>query len=187
MTDAITRRLEQHREYLRLLAGMQLSAEMALKIDISGVVQQTLWEASTAAPPDGEEQQWLAWLRRLLANNLRDEIRRAKAARRDVRREKSLEAALDASSNRIEAWLVSQRSSPSQGAIRGEELNRLAAAMANLANDQRLAIELHHFEGLPLAEVSKRLGRSTEAVASLLYRALKKLKKQLTPKLETER
>ncbi len=179
MSDAIAARAEQHREYLQLLARMQISPHLAGKIDISGVVQQTVWEATQAAQPDGEDREWLAWLRRLLANNLRDEIRKVFADRRDVRREKSLEVALDASSVRVEAWLVSQQSSPSKRAIRGEELNRLAAAMSKLPEDQRLAIELHHLQGLPLNTVAEQLERSKEAVASLLYRALKRLKKQL--------
>ena len=181
MSDAIAARAEQHREYLRLLARMQLSPHLAGKIDISGVVQQTVWEATEAAQPVGEDREWLAWLRRLLANNLRDEIRKVSAARRDVRREKSLEAALDASSARVEAWLVSQQSSPSKRAIRGEELNRLAAAMSKLPEDQRLAIELHHLQGLPLKAVAEQLARSKEAVASLLYRSLKRLKKKMDP------
>ncbi len=179
MPDAKPTCVEQHREYLRLLARMQLSPALAGKIDISGVVQQTLWEAAAADRAAGDADERLAWLRGLLANNLRDEIRKATAARRDVRRERSLEPAIEASSARIEAWLVSQQSSPSRRAIRGEELERLATALAKLAEDQRLAIELHHFEGLPLNAVSERLGRSKEAVASLLYRAIKQLRKEL--------
>ncbi len=179
MPDPDSTGVEQHREYLRLLARMQVSSDLAGKVDISGIVQQTLWEAAQGVPSGDDECNRLAWLRRLLANNLRDEIRKATAARRDVRREKSLEAAIDASSARIEAWLASQQSSPSNRAIRGEELERLAAALANLAEDQRLAIELHHFEGLPLKAVSERLDRSKEAVASLLYRAIKQLRKEL--------
>lgn len=180
MPDAKPTCIEQWREYLLLLARMQLSPDLAGKIDISGVVQQTLWEAAAADRAAGDGGERRAWLRRLLANNLRDEIRKATAARRDVRRERSLEAAIDDSSARVEAWLVSQQSSPSKRAIRGEELALLAAALANLAEDQRLAIELHHFEGLPLNAVSQRLGRSKEAVASLLYRAIKQLRKALT-------
>jgi RNA polymerase sigma-70 factor (ECF subfamily) len=171
--------VEQCREYLRLLARMQLSPDLAGKIDLSGVVQQTLWEAASADRPAGNGSEQRVWMRHLLSNNLRDAIRKATAARRDVRRERSLEAAIEASSARIEAWLVSQQSSPSKRAIRGEELELLAAALVNLSEDQRLAIELHHFEGLSLSAVSQRLGRSKEAVASLLYRAIKHLRNEL--------
>jgi RNA polymerase sigma-70 factor (ECF subfamily) len=51
--------------------------------------------------------------------------------------------------------------------------------MSELPDDQRVAIELHHLQGLPLSVAADQLGRSKEAVASLLYRALKRLKKQL--------
>ncbi len=164
------------REYLLLLGRMQLSAQLYGKVDLSGVVQQTLWEAELARAPDMER---LPWLRKLLANNLRDEIRKLTAKRRDVRREASLEASIEESSSRLEAWLAEKGSSASQRLIRAEELGRLARALAELPADQRTAIELHHLQGQPLAEVAEQLGRTKEATAALLYRAMKRLRKQL--------
>ena len=173
--------VEEFREYLLLLGRLQLAPAIAAKIDLSGVVQQTIWEAGRAAPVAGDDEARLAWLRTLLANNLKDEIRKLTAARRDVRRERQIVAAMDASSARLSAWLASGESSPSAKAIRAEELNRLANALAALPDDQRLAIELHHLSGKPLVEVSRQLGRTKEATAALLYRGLKKLRKQLEP------
>lgn len=180
MTDQIPDAYSQHREYLLLLGRMQLAGDLVGKVDLSGVVQQTLWEAGQSTFPI-EEHERLAWLRRIMANNLRDEIRKLTAARRDVRREASLDAALDESSNRLENWLAQQSSSPSQRMIRAEELNRLARGLAELAEDQRIAIELHHLQGQPLAVVAEQLGRTREATAALLYRALKKLRQRLDP------
>jgi len=173
--------MEDFRDYLILMARLQLSPAAAARVDLSGVVQQTLWEASRAPQPTGEGRDLLAWLRRLLANNLRDEVRKATAARRDYRREIPLERALDASSAQVAAWLAGQQSSPSQQAARAEELNCLAQALAALPDDQRLAVELHHLRGLPLADVAAQLSRTKEATASLLYRALKKLRARLAP------
>ena len=132
--------IEDFRDYLMLLARLQLSPAAAARVDLSGVVQQTLWEATRVPPPASDERELVAWLRRLLANNLRDEVRKATAARRDFRRDVPLEKALDASSAQIAAWLAGQQSSPSQQAARAEELNRLAQALAALADDQRLAV-----------------------------------------------
>jgi RNA polymerase sigma-70 factor (ECF subfamily) len=184
MSESAATPLAEHRSYLMLLARMQLSPALQAKVDLSGVVQQTLWEAAQTGLPKSSETSevcadGLAWLRRLLANNLRDEIRKQTAARRDVRRESSLETALEASSARVAAWLHSEQSSPSQRAVRSEDLRRLAEALSALPDDQRQAIEWHHLQGRPLAEVAHELGRTKEAVAALLYRALKRLRERL--------
>lgn len=164
-------------EYLRLLARLQLSAQLAGKIDLSGVVQQTLLEAYLARagfPAAAAEQ--AAWLRRALANNLTDEIRRLASRGRQRVGEKSLEQALEASSARLEAWLAQEESTPSGHAAHNEQLSRLARALLEVPDDQRLAVELHHLQGLSLADVAERLGRSREAVAGLVFRGLKKLR-----------
>jgi RNA polymerase sigma-70 factor (ECF subfamily) len=172
--------LERYREYLALLARLQLGGRLQGKVDLSGVVQQTLLEAHQAlgrlaAQGPGQEVT-AAWLRHILANNLRDEVRKCSAAVRDAGRERSLEAALDESSARLETWLAADQSSPSQRAVQQEELLALADALGTLAEDQRRAVELHHLQGRPLAEVARELQRSKGAVASLLFRALKELR-----------
>lgn len=176
--ETVAGRLAAYRDYLCLLVRLQLAARWTSKIDISGVVQQTLWEASRSPLPDPDTD-LLACLRRILANNLRDEIRRQTRVKRDVRRERSLDAALEESSQRIEKWLTGQTSTPSQRLVRMEELCRLAAALAELTEDQRRVVELHHLQGLPLAVTAERLGRTKEATSALLYRALKGLRERL--------
>ena len=175
--------LERYRDYLHLLARLQLDPRLRGKVDLSGVVQQTLLEAhqspsAGAGPPT-------VWLRRILANNLTDEVRKLTTAARDVDRERSLEQALHASSARIEGWLAAEQSSPSQRAMRDEEVSQLAAALAQLPDDQRTAVELHHLQGLPLAEVAAQLGRTKGATAALLFRGLKKLRGLLEDKGES--
>ena len=177
-------RVAAYRDYLCLLVRLQLAAQWATKIDVSGVVQQTLWEASRSPLPEPDSD-LLACLRRILANNLRDEIRRQTRAKRDVRREISLDAALDESSQRIEGWLVGQTSTPSQRLVRMDELCRLAAALAGLSEDQRRVVELHHLQGIPIAITAERLGRTKEATSALLYRALKRLRERLDQRGET--
>jgi RNA polymerase sigma-70 factor (ECF subfamily) len=169
--------LDGFREYLRLLARLQLSARLAGKIDLSGVVQQTLFEAYQDRDgfPSGAARQ-AAWLRRALANNLTDAIRRLGTRGQERVEEQSLEQALEASSARLEAWLAREESTPRRGAVHREQLARLAEALLELTEDQRVAVELHHLQGLSLAEVGQRLGRSREAVAGLVFRGLKGLR-----------
>src|SRR5579862_2488840 len=96
--------LEGYREYLHLLARLQVDARLRGKIDLSGVVQQTLLEAHQARQQSKESNgPPTAGLRRILANNLADEVRKLTAPIRHVERERSLEHALHASSVRIAA------------------------------------------------------------------------------------
>lgn len=173
--------LERFRDYLGLLARMQVTAGLQRKVDLSGVVQQTLLEAHLARHQiNGQsDEQKAAWLRQILANNLRDEVRKMRAGIRDVAREQSLEADLEASSSRVSAWLAADQSSPSQKAMRHEDMLSLANALTQLPAEQRLAVELHHLQGLPLAEVAQQLDRSKGAVAALLFRGLKRLRELL--------
>lgn len=181
--------LEGFRAYLALLARLQLDARLQGKVDLSGVVQQTLLEAHQVLDRSTSRDITLkaAWLRQILANNLRDEVRKLGAAARDIGRERSLEAALDTSSSRLEGFLAANQSSPSEQAMRQERMVALATALTCLSDDQRLAVELHHLKGCPLADVAWQLGKSKGAVAALLFRGLRRLRSLLAEKTEGDR
>lgn len=173
--------LARYRDYLGLIARLEVAPGLRGRIDLSGVVQQTLLDAHLGF--DGlrgrTEREVSAWLRRILRNNLADEIRRRSARKRDAALERSLEAALEDSAARLEGWLASARSSPSQRAIRGEDVLRLAEALSDLPEAQRRAVELHHLQGRSVAEVAEALGTTRPAVAGLLHRGLKALRARL--------
>lgn len=168
---------ERYRAYLTVLARQHVGADVRGKLDLSGVIQQTLLEAHQARRVvELEAGPRLAWLRTALARNLTDELRRLRADRRDVGREQALDAALEASAAGLAGFLAADQSSPSQRADRGEQLLRLAAAVAQLPDAQRQAVELHYFQQRPVAEVAAELGRTPAAVAGLLKRGLKQLR-----------
>jgi RNA polymerase sigma-70 factor (ECF subfamily) len=173
--------LERYRHYLRLLAGLHLGDRLRGKLDPSDVVQETLLRAHQNLDQfrgrTGAEL--LAWLRQILANSLAEAARRFSAGRRDVGRERSLEAALEQSSARLEAWLAVGGLSPGERAERQEQLLRLAEALPRLPEDQRRAVELHHLKGYPVAQVAREMGRSSGAAGALLFRGLKKLRELL--------
>jgi RNA polymerase sigma-70 factor (ECF subfamily) len=176
--ESAPRPLERFREYLRLLARLQLDPRLQSQLDPSDVVQQTLVKAHLArdqfrGTSDGE---MAGWLRRILANTLADEVRRHRI---ELAHAHSLEQALDQSSARLEAWLAHDQESPSEQAMRHEQVIRLAEALARLPEDQRLVLELHHLQGLSLEDVVRRLGRTEAAIAGLLRRGRRKLREIL--------
>ncbi len=173
--------LERYRAYLGLLARLQIDPRLRAKIDLSGVVQQTLGEAHhVLREGDGHtDEERLAWLRKSLANNLKDELRKLNTGMRDIRRERSLDAALNDSSQRLEDWLTASGLSPSAQMARAEEAVRLAAALATLPEAQREALVLQHWHGWKIAEIAEHLGRTRTAVAGLLKRGLAKLREEL--------
>jgi RNA polymerase sigma-70 factor (ECF subfamily) len=170
--------LERFRDYLRLLARLQIDARYRGKLDPSDLVQQTLLKAHQARGQfrgqTAAEQ--AAWLRQILARTLANAMRDLGRAKRDIALERSLETSLEDSSARLEAWLVSGEESPSRHAERNEQLLSLAETMAQLPEVQREVLLLRHCQGWSLEEISRHLGRSRAAVASLLRRGLKQLR-----------
>jgi RNA polymerase sigma-70 factor (ECF subfamily) len=172
--------LEKFRDYLLVLARAHLASQLRAKLDASDAVQQTLLRAHTGRGQfNGRtEAELAAWLRRILANVLTGSVRTFATAARDIRVEQSL-AALDESSARLDNWLAAGHSSPSEQVARSEQLILVSAALAQLPEDQRSAVELHHLRGYSLAEVGEAMGRSNRAVAGLLLRGMKRLRQLL--------
>ncbi len=173
--------LDRFRDYLRLLARLQVDPRLRSKLDPSDVVQETLLRAhekrgqfrgTTAAEMAG-------WLRQILANNLAQHARRFGSRRRDLALERSLEAAVEHSSARLEAWLAASDGGPGSAAERNEQLLRLAAALARLPEDQCAALELRYLQEMAVADIMRETGRSEAAVSGLLRRGLKRLRELL--------
>jgi RNA polymerase sigma-70 factor (ECF subfamily) len=169
--------LEKYRPYLLFLARRSLGQALQGKLDASDVVQQTLLEAHRKrAQFRGQDEAALAaWLRQMLVFALADAHREFKRAKRDVAREQALAGEVEGSSVRLEA-LAARQSSPSQRAVRHENVLRLAAALLQLPEDQRQAVELKHLRGLSVAEIAGLLRRSETAVGGLLRRGMTKLR-----------
>jgi RNA polymerase sigma-70 factor (ECF subfamily) len=173
--------LNEHRDYLRLLARIGLDPRLQAKLDPSDVVQQTLLEAhrDRSGFRGGTRDEMRAWLRQILARNLANALRDFRREKRDLAREQALEVLAEASSARVEAWLAAAGSSPSAALQRQEEAARLTAALELLPESQREVVMLRHLHGWSLHDIGLHVGRSTTAVAGLIYRGLQMLRTHL--------
>ena len=172
-TDA----LERHRPALIQWAEVQTPGWVRSKLDPSDLVQQTMLEALRGGErlqglPDGEV---LAYLRRALTNNLIDASRKFARSRTDV----SPDAFAESSSGLV-GWLAAADTSPSERAVRNERFERLAAGLADLPDDQRIAVEMRYLQGLKVVAIAKLLDRSEGAVSQLLHRAVTALRDSLS-------
>jgi RNA polymerase sigma-70 factor, ECF subfamily len=125
------------------------------------------------------EGQLVAWLQKIFANTLKDLTCRERAEMRDIGREDEVAAVVSRSSMRLEQFAVARDDTPSQALQRAEVVVRVAAAVDRLDANQRDAIILREMQGLPLKEISDRMGKTEKAVAGLLLRGRKRLRELL--------
>jgi RNA polymerase sigma-70 factor, ECF subfamily len=174
--------LEQYRPLLRLQVRGMVLGRLARRFDESDVVQEALARAQTGIDQfrGASEPELIAWLQTVLASALKDLARRQQAGKRDVRREQQVDAAVGESAVRLEKMLTGNGEAPSAALHRADRAARLAAAIDRLDPDQRDAILLREMQGMPLADIAARLERTEKAVASLLFRARRRLRELLT-------
>lgn len=170
------RDLGRYRSFLHLQA-MGLVSRFQSRMDASDLVQQTMMEAHVHLEQfrgrTGAEM--AKWLSQILANNFADAARAMTRQRRDIRRECGIQPGNESGAD-LKDWLATDLTSPSQHLYRKEECHRLRQAMEQLPTAQREVVELHHLQGMSLNETAQRTGKTTAAVAGLLFRGLKTLR-----------
>lgn len=174
--------LERYRNYLSLLARVQLGRRIQGKLDVADLVQETFLGVHRGIRGfrGTTEAQFLAWLRQILGGILANQVRRYFGTRqRDIRLERELQDDLDRSSVFLGSQLVASQSSPSAQAARREQAVILADAMEGLPGDYREVIILRQFEALSFPDVARRMGRTEDSVKNLWARGLAKLRRSL--------
>ncbi len=169
------RAIEAFRPYLCVLARMHLDRRLWAKLDPEDIVQTTFQEAldNGGRTLPNNHQELKALLRQMLLHNLWDTLRRFQQQKRDL----ALEQPLGDSSSRL--MLSLDQSTPSQRAVKNEQVERLAQALLLLTEDQQQAVILHHLHEWKLTEVACELGRSINATAGLIHRGLRRLQELL--------
>jgi RNA polymerase sigma-70 factor (ECF subfamily) len=171
--------LELYRNYLRLLARIEIGRRLQGKLDASDVVQETFLEAHRHFPQfqGATEPQFVRWLRQILAAKVSNLVRHyAGTQGRDIRREQGLDADLERSSLHLGKMLTGSLTSPSQQAAKREEAVLVADALERLPEDYREVILLRHWDSLTFADIARRMNRTKDSVEKLWLRALTRLR-----------
>jgi RNA polymerase sigma-70 factor (ECF subfamily) len=166
--------------YLLLVARGTLAPELQAKGSPSDLVQETFLEAQRdfAHFHGTSEDELLAWLRRLLLNNVANFTRRFRGTdKRSVDREVPLGAA--GSDHNLAAGLQADTPSPGGRAVARETAAALQRALERLPEDYRRVILLRYQEERSFEEIAALLGRTPNAARKLWARALERLHEEM--------
>jgi RNA polymerase sigma-70 factor (subfamily 1) len=182
--EAVNLALEEYRAYLETLKNIHIDPRFRQKFGMSDIVQITLLEASRdlvriqSMDTAGRKR----WLRRMLMNNLLDELAKFLNRPAEVSLD-GLRVAARESSRRVRDWVESEDTSPSELLIRKELELRLLEALAQIDERQCEALILQKYFGWKLDKIAEHMDCTAGAVAGLHARGLKALRK-LLPDLE---
>jgi RNA polymerase sigma-70 factor (ECF subfamily) len=174
--------LHDYFRYLNTLSIRHMDERVRVRVSPSDIVQETLMEAHRDfAQFDGTSlAEFTGWLRKILLNNIARAIEtHLAAAKRDVRRQCSLNDRWGDSSSSNQWWArFSQKSQRSAaGVVQHEEtIRKLNQSIEQLPPDYQQVIRWRHIDGLSFQEIASRLGRNTGAVRMLWFRAVEKLR-----------
>ena len=124
------------------------------------------------------KQEFLAWLRKILVNDLHHARRSFKdTKKRQVSREQELQM-----NSSLDVPLVDPQFTPSTNAIATEESQLVKAALAELPDDYQQVLDLHSWQHQSFEEIGAKLEKSPDAVRKTWTRAVLKLQQIMAKK-----
>lgn len=161
------------------VARRRIGPRLRLKEEPDDLAQTTFREATRdfANYEYRGEGSLVRWLVQILQNKIRDKAEFYSATKRDLSRERAMEAAPRSDAEPLPTLEPpSQDLSVTMQVSRGESYRHLRAALEDLSPEHRQAITLVFFEGKALRDAGLIMdGRSEDAVRMLLRRAESRL------------
>jgi RNA polymerase sigma-70 factor (ECF subfamily) len=183
--QAWERLMSDHRQRLRRMVALRMDPRLQGRIDPSDVIQESYIDAARRLPDyvENPTMPFFVWLRWLVGQRLMEQHRRHLGAQvRDASREISLYhgAFPEASAADLATNVLGEFSTPSQAAIRVEQIKRLQEALESLEPIDREILVLRHFEQLSNGEAAEVLSLDKSTASKRYARALIRLKDVLT-------
>jgi len=175
---ALNRLYTAYAERVRWMVRFRMKRELRSKLESMDLVQNTFVQAFGGLDDFTyrNEGDFVRWLSKIAENEVRGSLRGLHAQKRDIRKETPLGNDGPSTGRAFVGTpeLVAT-TTPSAIMSRRDELAKLENAMDELKPEYREVIVLTKIEGLSYKEVSKKLGKSNEAVRKLLSRAMAEL------------
>lgn len=170
----------QIQDHLTLMARNNLSQAVRGHINPSDIVQQTMLEVvkgigNFRGTTKAEFFAWLNQIVKIQATRIARDLTRQK---RDVRKQFSMHAKNDEATNLIE--FPDRLNTPGTNAIAVERLELMERALKNLPEKYERVIRMRSLDDEPHEKIAEKMNRSVGAVTKLWYRAMVKLREELT-------
>jgi len=163
--EAKGRLLEHLRPRLVLWAASRMSKNLRAHVEPEDMAQEILLAMHKAVDAfEGDSPRaFFGWMFTLAENRIRDTVK-----------------SLGRQKRQAAPRMAFSQTSPSQAAVRTEELDRLRTAIEALPADYRRVIQLRRLEDRETREVAELMERSENAVRILYFRAVAELREKLS-------
>jgi RNA polymerase sigma-70 factor (ECF subfamily) len=176
--SAINQLYSIYAERVRWMVRFRMSKELRSKLESMDLVQNTLIRSLNGLGNFNyrNEGDFVRWLSKIAENELRGNLKKLHAEKRDVRKEVQLDNfGSAAESEHIGSYGPIQTTTPSVILSEKEDLGKLEKAIDQLKPEYREIIILTKIEEFSYQEIGQRLGKSSDAVRMLATRAMAEL------------
>lgn len=160
------------------LARRKVGVDWQGKIDPDDILQETYIAAFNGIDrfePEGADA-FYRWVAAIIDHRFIDAVRRLRRLKRDVTRQQRMPSRISRHES-LAAQFGDQAGRPSRIVNRNDAIGTLMGCIAQLPEDQRIAVQRIHLDEAPVAEVARELDRTEDAVRRLAGRGLEKLEK----------
>ena len=173
--SALSRLYMVYAERVQWMVRLRMSKQLRSKLESMDVVQDTLIHALSGLDKFTykNEGDFVRWLSKIAENELRGNLKKLHAEKRDIRKEVRLDSLRPTTGGGF-AGVAGPigTTTPSVIMSQKEDLSKLEKAIDRLKPEYREAIVLTKIEGLSYGEIGERLGKSPDSVRMLATRAM---------------
>lgn len=170
----------KYRHQLERMIEFRIDQRIRSRIDAHDVLQESFLEIKNRYREFivNPGVSFFVWIRKITYQVLIDSQRRHFRQKRGVQNEVQLANVgndMSDASQLMARELIGQLTSPSEAAIKAEELERMHAALESMNETDREILALRHFEQLSNADVAQIIGIKPAAASNRYIRAITKL------------